>query len=30
MVPSNAGQKVAMGNETKGMSLTVATGFTSG
>lgn len=30
MVPSNSGQKVAMRDETKGMSLPVAPGFTSG
>lgn len=30
MVPSNAGQEVAMGDEKKGMSLLVATGFTLG
>lgn len=30
MVPSNAGQEVAVGDETMGMSLPVVTGFTSG
>lgn len=29
MVPNAAGQAVAMGDETQGMSLSVATGFTS-